>query len=1558
MPSDGRVSNALGVPLPQWIIKQLDKRSLELSVPQKDIPTNDNLLYRGNRSSWVRVVSSVDLVSADKKKSTVADPVQYFSKTIGLSGITDKSDLAKKFILQGGVSKYTKINDNSFSYTPLGGINESYNVAGEQEIKEYGYRPMPGITSVRVQTQGKLGSIRSAEIQLKVWDKTQLDIIDALYFKLGYSLFLEWGHTTFYKAGSDKLEWGEDFSIDPFSDSNSTKEDIQNQIAVNSRNSEGNYDAMLGIITNFNFTYNQEGGYDCSIKVISLGVLISSTKMNNPRILPDLQDAIVKKLFNRLIQLRKQELIDAQNKLEDEKKDPSRSPEAYPACVRNRGKIEQVIDRGEYKRLYDWAILAEVSNNFYFFYPNGRYQTSGLKAQGFYTCDGDKLLLDGDAKDFIPKKYVELLESGVVSDDYLGYKEPNIPVPSVTSLNYANDIVRGIYFESGIASAKKSGEYLAFNNFKQFLPTFNTAGYSAKASIQLPTIAYNDVRLVQNTQTLTLENVIFPQKISITDLLLRDKTRSGKGKSVTTPITISSNKNLTLEVTYTPENIFDNSGSPYANTYESRVTYKYPTINDSPYANLYTNTFGKFTLPDILNFRISLQYDGFATPPEGKSYAPEYISTFFGEYSKYFQEEIKNQISGETKDWIITTIGSVKKGSVIISLEKNLSVKINVLVPPVDANGARVMNAPKTDNEDIVYSFNIRLIIENDVNIIKSLSIPKNQDLVIAGDAINLEQRQQDQQNIPQEATPESEINVSDIQKSEALKYRSAFEVMIRTIQLYSLNEAIETGGIENDRRPKQLNLLAKNNYDSFTKKLFSNGLFTPVLDNLQQFAVSGSNKETYIKDFNNYDIYANSANSQDETKKLLVRSLFGFNFGLMGNKKDSVGIAQELYDKDLLVNYNNLFTTCTVPYQFNTGVFEGTQVNHPVYVPFGLVLMILNHACLIYDSTDDKSNKKSTSPMFYIDFNNKTNLCLTSPKQISTNPYDVIIPIQASDSDFASIIEPTVLTSKNKIKAPKEGEQKETAIFSPQKDDLLSYALPEFRDTQNKIDNYRGRTMNILISCDYLLRVVESYSKANNSGDVYVKEFIEQILFDVNKSLGDFNIFRLAYDDGANTAHVVDDQLSPNLEGNYITSENKSKLPLFGKASIAKSLEIRTEISSKLSNMLAVSANAQIENTSNLSKNADSYGFYNASYKDRYIPNRTEINNGNKESLPTDTMINSAIQFNNAISTFYGSATPAIDSVGHATNYYIQRMSKLKSEDKGTRSSVMIPVSLNFSIDGISGVGMGHAFTIPEEFLPYTYNLSLTDPYGNADAVNTVGFVTVGLDQTIENNQWTSNFRCNMMYLKKMDDFTAKDMLNKLKDNPGSFIEAIDSSGNVTSENADFISKTPWSAAFISYVMKKAGVTFGSAASHTQYLNNIKQYSNWKILDPEETQIQVGDLVVQNRDGNNQKFSNSPYSGFSHGDIIVEISGNIAYGIGGNVSDTVYKSSIDLRGGKLGENFFAIARESRQSDIDNYVRTAITEYTLWNTNAWKELTASAKPKLSEYYSTVGLKLV
>jgi hypothetical protein len=250
--------------------------------------------------------------------------------------------------------------------------------------------------------------------------------------------------------------------------------------------------------------------------------------------------------------------------------------------------------------------------------------------------------------------------------------------------------------------------------------------------------------------------------------------------------------------------------------------------------------------------------------------------------------------------------------------------------------------------------------------------------------------------------------------------------------------------------------------------------------------------------------------------------------------------------------------------------------------------------------------------------------------------------------------------------------------------------------------------------------------------------------------------MLRLSYNDSANTFQIVDDQFVPSLstEEQITPKSNTTEIPLLGKFSIAKSLEIKSEVSSRLSNMLAISANSNYENKATLSTNGDSFGFINTSYSDRYIVNRGEITGSNQNKKNNDSLKISAAQFNSTISDFYSKINPSQTSVSHATNYYIEKMTLVKNDEYATRASSMIPISVNFSTDGISGLGMGQSFTISDQLLPYTYTTRKI-PNAPEDHINNVGFVMVGLTHTIENNQWNTAVRANMIYLKDKTEFS-----------------------------------------------------------------------------------------------------------------------------------------------------------------------------------------------------------
>ena len=174
--NDNKISNVIGTHIPIWLLEQLQTRSKKGTQANRD---NQNLQYLGNKTGWVRLVSSINVGS---------DDMNYFSKLTGLT-LTKPEDLAKNFVLYGGVSKYNN-QDGKTTYKLRKGFKETYSLLGDQEVRDFGYRPMPGLSRVVVETQGRLGSIRGATIEFRVWDKSQLDVMDALYFKLGYTMFL------------------------------------------------------------------------------------------------------------------------------------------------------------------------------------------------------------------------------------------------------------------------------------------------------------------------------------------------------------------------------------------------------------------------------------------------------------------------------------------------------------------------------------------------------------------------------------------------------------------------------------------------------------------------------------------------------------------------------------------------------------------------------------------------------------------------------------------------------------------------------------------------------------------------------------------------------------------------------------------------------------------------------------------------------------------------------------------------------------------------------------------------------------------------------------------------------------------------------------------------------------------------------------------------------------------------------------------------------------------------------------------------------------------------
>ena len=1210
MSSNNKISNILGTRLPKWLIDQIGTRSNQLGRETRD---NDNILFVANRSAWVRLVSSIDINSSSD--------LNYFQREVGPS-IQKPEDLAKQFVLFGGTSKY--LRENSYQQRAGIGKDGAYGILGENEIKQFGYRPMPGIQSVTIDTQGKLGSLRSATINFKCWDKAQLDIIDALYFKLGFTMFLEWGHTTFYPNNSNNIQSTETYSIDPFRQG-LTKEQIALQITKSILQSDGNYDAMLGMVTNFNFSYNQEGGYDCTLKLMALGILGDSIKINNPTALPPLLPEEILQLSNTLTQLAAEE---ARKKLLEEqataKKAQEEAEAKQPSLLR---ELNIIVNKKDSEPTNQEKFIISKRAGL----PNSKQ-----KLTGYYDNDLDYFYKTEDKGwelfilrfgVFIPQENTQKFVSSVTIDTTKLFDELNKVVPLLNEYDtiqsdtgQTTNVIKAATIEKRMLAASEEGYSRPNTIVKRALKLFYTG--------------------------------INGQKYPISLFIEFDSTNNNyPGDNVdTTDVYIKAIEKIKAD----------------------------PNFSVNSFTGLLTNeTHPDYGKVDSAN-SVVLQANNRNFFPSLK--LSKTLTVVVQDKRKRIIDDTNRAAGG-------TVLEKEDVGDVKVKVEVNLNITDTALISAVTKGS----EAP-------------------DYKIVQA----------------NISAQDQGTAGEGEEST---DLKPTIDQIKQALQYQSGLELTLRTIQVHALNRAIDKGGLSIGKKVFKLEMTVKepNSKRPFYEQIFNNGVLSSFIKDL----VSGNIKES------------------DSLFKL--QSKYGFAAEFMAGRVT----AKEMQDNNSNVDFNELLTAYVVPYQISQEIVSGINANHPVYIPFGLLLMILNNICTIYDT----KNGTQQTPLVYVDFNPNLNFFLSNTKHLTTNPFKVLIPYEGSFNDYKTIFPKEILNSNQTEILPLSGSTTGTPLFNKDKEDRLSQQLPKVKYDGLQNNLYRGKLMNVLLNIDYLVEVVKDNSTKDGSNNVYLKPFIEQILLDVNKYLGDFSLLRLAYNDGANTFHIVDDQVCPPLPGDTLLQpDNKTEIPLVGRFGLAKNLEIKSEVSSKLANMIAISANADAANKATLSTNGDSFGFVNTGYKDRYIPERRELTGSlDPKKGQLDTLKSAATQFNQTISDFYSTIDPSEGNVPQATNYYIERMSKIKNDEYPTRASSMIPVSVNFTMDGMAGFTMGQAFTISDQLLPYTYNNRIiqSQPGLGKDHINKVGFTIVGLTNTIENNQWNTSVRANMIFLKYATEFT-----------------------------------------------------------------------------------------------------------------------------------------------------------------------------------------------------------
>jgi hypothetical protein len=245
-------TNIAGSPFQSYVATQIEKRK---SLLNKDNRSSSELNWLSNRNVWIRISSGANVSPGNKRYQ-------------GLEG----DALSKKYILQGGVLNHLPSKD---TYTLRSGIGPdgAYGIGGT----DFGLVPMPGLIDISIKTGGKLGTLKETTFNFVCHNIEQLNIMEALYMKLGFGVLVEWGHTNYIDNATGKIE-----TVNqplPFYGIH-TKEALLESIADYRKKHSGNYDATWGTVKNFSYTLDGNGKFKCQVQLVGAGDILESLKIN------------------------------------------------------------------------------------------------------------------------------------------------------------------------------------------------------------------------------------------------------------------------------------------------------------------------------------------------------------------------------------------------------------------------------------------------------------------------------------------------------------------------------------------------------------------------------------------------------------------------------------------------------------------------------------------------------------------------------------------------------------------------------------------------------------------------------------------------------------------------------------------------------------------------------------------------------------------------------------------------------------------------------------------------------------------------------------------------------------------------------------------------------------------------------------------------------------------------------------------------------------------------------------------------------------------------------
>jgi len=276
------------------------------------------------------------------------------------------------------------------------------------------------------------------------------------------------------------------------------------------------------------------------------------------------------------------------------------------------------------------------------------------------------------------------------------------------------------------------------------------------------------------------------------------------------------------------------------------------------------------------------------------------------------------------------------------------------------------------------------------------------------------------------------------------------------------------------------------------------------------------------------------------------------------------------------------------------------------------------------------------------------------------------------------------------------------------------------------------GKTLNMYVNMDYVAKTLENYIDIT-TGAISLYDFLDKLMKGIQHAMGNINNFNIVYDQDANEFSIIDSTFIPGL-GNIPAASSAFDSPTKfvthtldkTEGSFIRDASVKTQLSNAFATTVTVGAQA---NGNVVGANATALSKWNTGLTDRIILYKSTNNDPKSGSANIDTSfysnvglvqnLYSAINDGNITDEqIDGSKDAAVDLFNFEIGEYV---------NEGLIPSIgFLPINLELTMDGLSGIRIYESYTADTRMLPPRYQ-------------DNIQFITTGISHRIQNNDWTT---------------------------------------------------------------------------------------------------------------------------------------------------------------------------------------------------------------------------